>query len=111
MKLFSILLGIHVLLLTAVPSLPMVITTIEAVPCKKSCCQTKEPKAPTNQQNKDCSSGLCNPFMSCCNISALTAQLQKLSIPSEYSNQDFISPIEKPSADFLSDAWHPPKVV
>jgi len=104
-KLFAFILSINILFLTVAPSLPVIFS--QGTPhCQMSCCAHEGKK----NLPKECN-GMGNPFMSCCNIFALTAQPQGLATPSTHSNQNFSSPIEKLCADFLSDAWHPPKIV
>jgi hypothetical protein len=105
MKLFSIVLTFNILFLTVAPSL-LVILPIGTTHCEMSCCAHEGKK----NLPKECN-GMGNPFMSCCNIFALTAEPTGLYTAITNSNQDFGSTIEKPCFDFLSDAWRPPKVV
>ena len=113
MKLLSLIFSIHVLFLTVAPSLPVVFRSTEKVSCKSSCCskQKKKQKQDQSEQNKGCSNnGICNPFMSCCNCHTLISKLHF--VPSLiYTDQIFEEITENPNSDFLSDAWHPPKIV
>ena len=113
MKILSVILSIHILLLTAAPSLSMVYRSAKTEHCKKTCCHSKKEKkqSSSSQENKGCcNNGVCNPFMSCCNCYALTSKLQILPCLA-FANHKFYSISENSASDFLSDAWHPPRAV
>jgi hypothetical protein len=102
MKLFSIILSIHILFLTLVPSLPL---SAKHEQCKKSCCSsTRKPV-----KNDGCCKDVCNPFMSCCNFHALTMNSEQLITPVIYLTQNFYSPIEIFNFYYVSESWHPPQ--
>jgi len=105
MKVFTLILSISILFLTVAPSLPIMFSSGVAH-CQMSCCAHEGKKS----LPKECN-GMGNPFMSCCNIFALTTEPTGLYTPISSSNQNFSSPIEQSCTDFLSDAWHPPKIV
>ncbi len=105
MKVVAFILTVNILFLTASPSLPVMLSKV-ATHCQMSCCAHQGKKS----LPKDCN-GLGNPFMRCCNIFALTTEPTRLCTLISFSSQIFNSPIEKPCFHFLSDAWHPPKIV
>lgn len=113
MKLLSTILLTYILLLTAIPS--VVSAKIgNAEHCKKSCCHSGKKQngnKPASDHNKGCcNNGICNPFMSCCKCDALVSKLQ-ISPSLSYITRKFGLLAETPNSVFLSDIWHPPKVV
>ena len=109
MKLLSIILNIHILFLTIVPTMSMVHTSVKKEHCKMSCCSGNQKPV---QKNKDCcNNNACNPFMVCCNCFALTTQSQNIPVHFIYSNQKYNTTSEISISGFLTDTWHPPKIV
>jgi len=108
MKLLATILSIHILFLTVTPAFPKAISAaMETADCKKSCCSNEHDAKKTT--DTDCCN-ICNPFMVCCNCSALTNQAQQIIVPFVYSNQKFNISSETNKSDFSSDAWNPPKM-
>jgi hypothetical protein len=114
MKLISSILIIHILLLTVAPAISGMSFFQKKMHCNKSCCSTDNVGSRTHRskQNRDCcKNGICNPFMACCNCSALTVQVKHISSPFTYLNQQFNIETKVFSSNFLSDAWNPPKLI
>lgn len=110
MKIFSTIFVTYIFLLTTAPSVAMVVSSFTEN-CNSNCCSKKQqPNKPAQEQEGCCNNGAVNPFMSCCNGSALTANQHFF--PSLVStNQKFRALTENLNSVFLADAWHPPKTV
>lgn len=115
MKLLSIILSIHILLLSVVPTMAMVHASPKMEHCKKACChsnKSKKQSAPVSQKNKGCcNNGMCNPLLNCCNGIALLVQLKRFSPYFESPDQKNLTQTKNPNSGFLSAAWHPPQIV
>lgn len=111
MRLFSIILSLHVLFLTIAPALSMTFVSVENKECNDDCCSSEKESQEPVKQNDGCRNTVCNPFMMCCNCFALITQPQDVSVPFTYINQKFSKLSETNNSDFLSDAWNPPKAV
>ncbi len=81
--------------------------------CSKSCCSSDKSTENHKQPNHNdcCKNGACNPFMICCNCSALVVQIKQMHVPFAYLSKNFNIETQVFTSNFLPDTWHPPKVV
>jgi hypothetical protein len=110
MRFASPILAIFVLFLAVAPSLSLVAKLISAEECKKSCCSHSEQKSSQKENKSDnCCKDFCNPFLSCCNGSALVSESYYLPSKAKYSDQHFTDFKQNPYSAYIADAWNPPK--
>lgn len=58
----------------------------------------------------DCCRYACNPFMACCNCSALIATYSGVTVPFYYTASSYKTYSENHYSGFQSKAWNPPKM-
>lgn len=111
MKLVAVLFSFHILCLTlAPPALSMKALFFLTNSSKKSCCAANNnQQVPQHEQQGDCCGGICNPFMSCCNVHILLSNSLSLSAPFDYFIRKFDKLSENDLSDYIADTWHPPK--
>jgi hypothetical protein len=106
MKAVSVILLIHIVLLSMSPQLSIP-SFFNRKSVHKSCC-SKEKKS--REQTNDCCRYACNPFMACCNCCALINAYTGVTAPFIYSNASYNNYSENHFSGFLSKAWNPPKI-
>ncbi len=111
MRVFSTIFITYILLLIAAPSLFLLASSVKTMHCERSCCGSKDqPNSPVSKKSNECAGGFCNPFMNCSNCYALISGLH-VSAFFTYADQKFNALTENLNSAFLSDAWHPPKLI
>lgn len=106
MRIFSTILLLNILLLTIAPQLSIPSFFNHKKLTHKSCCSNHKKK---EGKMNDCCRYACNPFMACCNCSALVTSYPGITVPFHYSNWSYKIYSETWFPGFLSKAWNPPK--
>jgi hypothetical protein len=108
MKLVSLILSIHVLFLTISPAMASSCFFLNNN-CTKSCCSINKENN-THLQKNCCKNGICNPFMICCNYSALIVYIKKVMLYSTYLKKQYNLKREMITFAYTADTWHPPEI-
>lgn len=109
MKLLSIALSIHIILLTLVPTMSIKDSLI--VKCsERSCCIDKPQPQNPSERNKGCDKDCCLSII-CCHYFAIISHSENITTPFVYVNHDFNNSSEASYINIFFEIWNPPKKI